>query len=166
MEPIFTDDGKFFFCECGTKVSVDAKSCPSCGDTKAKAKAKKRALAAMPFWKRTIRRAVPWAIVGGIIFAVSKDGPAPSGGGGYAGDPCMFTDVSAKNSVERGVINGLSDPESFESVRARPLNSTGAGLRRYEIIFRTKNALGGVVTDRAIVTVDNRCKPVSTDFPE
>ena len=32
---IFTDDGKFYFCECGNKVSVNAPACPSCGDTKA-----------------------------------------------------------------------------------------------------------------------------------
>ena len=32
---IFTPDGKFFTCECGGKVSVNAKSCPHCGDVKA-----------------------------------------------------------------------------------------------------------------------------------
>ena len=32
---IFTDDGKFYFCECGNKVSVNSPACPSCGDTKA-----------------------------------------------------------------------------------------------------------------------------------
>ena len=32
---IFTPDGKFFTCECGGKVSVNAQACPHCGDVKA-----------------------------------------------------------------------------------------------------------------------------------
>ena len=39
---IFTPDGKFFTCECGGKVSVNAKACPHCGDVKALENANKR----------------------------------------------------------------------------------------------------------------------------
>ena len=68
----------FFFCECAAKVSVDAKSCPSCGDAKAKAKAEQRALATRPLWQK----AIPWVIIAGIAFGVAQcvssvgDGPS------------------------------------------------------------------------------------------
>ena len=42
MPEIFTPDGKFFTCECGGKVSVNAKACPHCGDVKALETAHKR----------------------------------------------------------------------------------------------------------------------------
>ena len=161
MNPIFTDDGKFFFCECGAKVSVDAKACPSCGDTKAKAKALSRI--PTPLWLK----AVPWVIIGLIVFGISKcvsslpDTPTPT-----AANPrnCMLSSDSVSRSVRDGVINNLNDPDSFEFIRGQDMGADGEGLRKYKIVYSANNHLGGRVQGLAYVWADKKCNPVRVDL--
>lgn len=75
---IFTEDRKFFFCECGGKVSIDAKTCPHCGDAKTKEKAKKREYENAPAGAKVFANfataALVFAVIAGIYWLFSDNG--------------------------------------------------------------------------------------------
>ena len=162
-QQIFTDDGKFFFCECGAKVSVDAKACPSCGDRKAKVKANKRFAETRPIYIRMM----PAIIIGLIVVGISKCVSSIPESDPNATRSCSGArENSVVHSVRYGVKYQLKDPDSFEFISARPVKSEEEKLRSYEIIYRAKNSFGAVVPGRAVVTVDKKCNPIITIFNE
>ena len=156
---IFTEDGKFFFCECGHKVSVDAKACPSCGDAKAKEKALKR----LPITQRPIGivKILFLSFAGFILFLIfsGSDSNTTYSSNSSANRDCMNGPNSVSRLVRQGVIDKLNDPDSFEYVGGSKL-----GDREYEIVFRAKNAFGGLVVNSAVVKVDGGCIPTTVRF--
>ena len=161
MNPIFTDDRKFFFCECGAKVSVDAKSCPSCGDTKAKDKAEKRESATMSAWTPLwVFLIVASILLWGVNSCHKKSKESKSS----ITRNCMIGSDSVVRDVRQGVINNLNDPDSFEFIRGQDMGADGEGLRKYKIVYNANNHLGGRVQGLAYVWADKKCNPVRVDL--
>ncbi len=66
-----------------------------------------------------------------------------------------FRGIRPPIRVERAVKEVLADPGSYEFVSASQIG------RDIIIVFRGSNAYGAKVVDRAVVTTDGNCNPVS-----
>lgn len=165
---VFTDDGKFFFCECGAKVSVDAISCPSCGDMKTKEKAIQRQTGRIvfhPVYENEEEKTdiVWWKVVGTILLIIfvwqywsgkwnSSDSSKPP----YA---CQFSDGAVLYGIRSSVKERLNNPDSFEFISSEKI-----GEGKYQIYFRGENAFGAIIIKSAFVTVTKDCHPLSVRF--
>ena len=164
---VFTDDGKFFFCECGAKVSVDAISCPSCGDTKTKEKAIQRQAVDYDYenkerkgngeefdWKYI------WFIVVGIpLFIILVLLNPNSGDKSKPPYACQFSDGAVLYGIRSSVKERLNNPGSFEFIRSEKIDKG-----RYRVFFRGENAFGAIISKSAIVTVTKDCRPLVVRF--